>query len=77
MSILATVYETGTVEGVDMADLMRLFGAEPEEGVDTRFSFTDDGWVEAYLDFKKDTGEIAFDENIPEEGDLSPTRKIH
>ena len=52
MTILVTVYETGFVEELDMADLMRLFGAVPEEGFDTRFSFTDDGWVEAYTDFK-------------------------
>ena len=86
MTILATVYETGTVDEVDMADVMRLFGAHPEPGLATRFSFTDEGWIDAYLDFRENVGAELFayeydpDEANPEDiedGDLDPDRKLH
>lgn len=89
MSILCTVYESGIVDEVDISDVMRLFGVQPQEGFDTRFSFNDEGWVEAYLDFRENAGEellaYAMDEldiEDPEgpdtaDPDLDPNRKLH
>jgi len=65
MSILAALYESGTVEEVDLADVMKLFGVQPPPGAPiTRFSFRDEGWVEAYIHFREaDEGELV-DVNI-------------
>lgn len=54
MSILAAVYESGTVEEVDLSDVMKLFGVQPPlDAPTTRFSFRDEGWIEAYINFRE------------------------
>jgi len=53
MSILAALYESGIVEEVDLSDVMRLFGVTPPESVSTKFSFSDEGWIEAYIEFRE------------------------
>ena len=54
MSILAAVYESGTVDEVDLADVMKLFGVPPDPTIPiTLFSFRDPSWVEAYINFRE------------------------
>ncbi len=88
MSILASVFESGLVEQVDMADVMRLFGVEAPTDVATGFSFADEGWIEAYIDFRESSGVemVAFvldddegreDVEFKQDPDLDPDRKLH
>lgn len=88
MSILCTIYESGLVEVVDMADVMRLFGVRSPASVDTAFSFDDQGWIEAYIDFRENAGEeliayaldmdeLELEETGPVDLDLDLNRKLH
>ena len=77
MSILAALYESGTVEEVDLADVMKLFGVQsPADAPTTRFSFRDEGWVEAYISFREaDEGDIVdvnIDFDIAYDDDFNP-----
>lgn len=91
MSILAAVYESGTVDEVAVADVMRLFGAElPPNAPPSRFSFNDEGWIEAYIDFREandaDLVDVQMDfglgpledfDDLPEEPNHATNKKLH
>ena len=54
MSILAAIYESGIVDEVDLADVLRLFGVhQPPNAPINRFSFNDEGWIDAYINFRE------------------------
>jgi len=56
MTILSGLYESGTVDKVDLRDVMRLFGVSPDtapDDIDPIFSFRDSEWVQSYLEFKE------------------------
>lgn len=59
MRILATLFESGLVDEVDLADVLQLFGIPaPDEHINRVFSFSDPEWIEAYLDFTGFEGEV-------------------
>ena len=72
MQILATLFETGLVSHVALGDVLRLFGAAPDETQEPIvFSFDDPGWLQAYQDFRSNNivpEIIAFDDD----GDFGP-----
>lgn len=75
MSVLAALYESGLVEEVELGDVLRLFGVEPLKE-SSKFSFTDPGWIEAYIDFREHfPDESHKPERNPE--DLNSNRKLH
>jgi hypothetical protein len=78
MKILAALYESGLVEEVELVDVMRLFGVTQETNSSlqsTRFSFSDEGWIAAYMDFID--SEAADDNQEIANGDLDSDRNIH
>jgi len=57
MKILSAIYETGMVDAVQLGDVLRLFGVPKGAGDEAAFSFHDESWVEAYVEFKEQIGE--------------------
>ncbi len=73
MSILSALYESGTVEEVDLVDIMRLFGIQPSADEEAKVvSFRDEGWIESYIDFR----EQEFDEEEALEREMEPGEDV-
>ncbi len=90
MSILSALYESGTVEEVNLADIMRLFGIQPSNDDIMIVSFSDQGWIESYIDFREtafeqediklaefEMEETSDDFNEIETGAMPADKKLH